>query len=123
MSRRINPENVVVPDLASHDVPEVGARAEDRETDAELVVVDVFPRTAAFNHVIDGQETVADHNEDYDEAAPVAECVYTQSLGESAAEADIEALLATPEFGDLRTYHFPVDRLRVLGGGEGGDDS
>jgi len=113
---RSDDAGIVVPDV-SYDPPEKGARARDRETEAELVVVNVFARTAAANHVIDGRKTVADANPDYDPSAPVAECVYSQALGVPAEEADIEALLSGPDFADLRTYHFPVDRLD---GGQGG---
>jgi len=116
---RSDDAGIVVPDV-SYDPPEKGVRARDRETEAELVVVDVFARTAAANHVVDGRKTVADANPDYDPAAPVAECVYSQALGVPAEEADLEALLATPDFADLRTYHFPIDRLDVLDGGQGG---
>lgn len=117
MSRRRDPEAVVVPDV-TYDLPTVGARVRDRETDGELLVVDVFARTAAANHVFQSERSVADENPDYDPAAPVIECAYLDDLDE---ERDVDVLRKGPEFRDLRTYHFPVDRLDVLENGEGGD--
>ena len=50
MSPQVDHDDVVVPDV-NHTVPDIGARARDREADdgGALLVVDVFPRTAAAN--------------------------------------------------------------------------
>jgi len=121
VSPQVDHDDVVVPDV-NHTVPDIGARARDREADdgGALLVVDVFPRTAAANHVINGHRTVADHNPDYDPSAPVVECVYTDDLDDVDAGQDIDALRGCAEFRNLRTYHFPTDRLDVLDGEQGG---
>lgn len=100
----------VLADGGQYRLPGVGDRVVDREGGHDLVVIDVHPDRGASDFHVDGGDTVADHNEAYDPAAPVVECVYVKEAV-LAEWRDTEGLRRSVDVGDLSKYSFPADRL------------
>jgi hypothetical protein len=97
-------------DGGQYRLPSVGDRVVDREGGHDLVVIDVHPGTGANSYHVDGDATVADHNEAYDPAAPVVECIYVNEAV-LAEWRDTEGLRRSVDVDDLSKYSFPADRL------------
>ena len=96
------------------DLPDVGERVRDRDTDRdELLVVETHPDTRAIEYEIGAIDaSVAAVNSAYDPSSPVVEAVYA----EEAADAldgwrSVEDLRDAVSFGAIRAYTFPADRL------------
>lgn len=115
------PAAVPAADGGRYLLPNRGAKVRDRDTDDELLVVDVHPDTPAREFFLEGPErTVAALNREYDPDAPVIDAVYLEAAEEYLAERDgTEPITEAAEAGDLRAYSFPAPRLAAVEGGEG----
>lgn len=102
-------------DGGQYRLPGVGDPVVDREDDDRLVVIDVHPDRGASSYHVGGGDTVADHNEAYDPAAPVVECVYTEDVGMQLVEwRSVAELRRAVDAGKLTAYAFPADRLGTV---------
>ena len=97
-------------DGGQYRLPGVGDRVVDREGGHDLAVIDVHPDRCANDYHVGGGDTVADHNESYDPAAPVVECIYVKEAV-LAEWRDTEGLRRSVDVDDLSKYSFPADRL------------
>lgn len=106
-------------DGGQYRLPAVGDPVVDREGGDRLVVIDVHPGTTASEYAITEGATVADHNDEYDPAAPVVDAVYTEEVGVALVEwrsvADLRRAVGD---GKLTTYAFPTDRLATVEEGD-----
>ena len=103
-------------DGGQYRLPGVGDPVLDREGGDRLVVVDVHPGTAAAEYAITSGATVADHNDEYDPAAPVVDAVYTDEVGVALVEwRSVADLRRAADDGKLTVYSFPTDRLAPVG--------
>lgn len=102
-------------DGGQYRLPSVGDTVVDREDDDRLVVIDVHPDRGASSYHVGGGDTVADHNDEYDPAAPVVECVYTEDVGLKLVEwRSVADLRRAVDDGKLTAYAFPADRLATV---------
>lgn len=107
-----------------YHLPEPGdvVRDRDRRDDAVLVVIETHPETAASD--VDVPEvgesvSVADLNPDYDDGAPVVDCVYEEAAQEPLSEwSDPHKIRAYTQWDDIAVYSFPADRLADTRRGE-----
>lgn len=109
-------QGVALPDGGHYILPDRGARVRDREADenGELLVVDVYPNTAAADYPIGALDgtTVAEVNPEYDTAAPVVDAVYLDDLEDGAdGWRSLEDLWTAIDAGAVTAYSFPADRL------------
>ncbi len=86
----------------------------------ELLVINVHEDTRADEVYIDDLgKTVAAVNDEYDDDAPVADCVYIDEVIELLGHWDnIDGVREAVVEGTVRSYTFPVDRLSATRGGE-----
>lgn len=99
----------------SYRLPDTGDLVHDRETEEprELIVMETNPEIAADDHTIDRLGvSVAEMNPEYDAAAPVVECVYLAAVNDALDQwLDVDDIQFVVDWGDLKTYSFPADRL------------
>jgi hypothetical protein len=86
----------------------------------ELLVINVHEDTSADEVWLDELgKTVAAVNDEYDDDAPVADCVYLDELVNTLGDWDsVEGVREAVVEGTIRSYTFPVDRLSSTRGGE-----
>jgi hypothetical protein len=121
-----NSERQTNKDTKTHTLPFPGDRVRDRDGDDsdELLVVRIYPETAAEDYRIDAIDaTVADENPDHPSDAPVVEAVYVEDLERGdVTSREPRALRADVAEGRLRAYTFPASRLAPVDGEEDEDD-
>ena len=100
---------------------DVGESVVDRDaTDPNTAVVVALPDTPAYDYTLDaldGGPSVADLNPEYAASGPVATVAFAGELDDALdvwREADPEALAELCESESVRTYTYPVERLREV---------
>ena len=110
-----DPEPEAATDGGTYNLPAIGSRVHDRDSEDgdEVVVIETHSLARASEFVIDElDETVAEVNPDYDQHAPVVEAVYVEEADQQLPWWEsVEDLDDAVEGGAINSYSFPCDRL------------
>lgn len=98
---------------------DVGESVVDRDTDdPNTAIVVALPDAPAYDYTLDaldGSPSIADLNTEYAASGPVATVAFAGELDDARdvwREADPEALAGLCDDESVRTYTYPVERLR-----------